>query len=73
MTNQRIAKRVEKWLVRLIIIQFICLVIAQIIMQNHTWAPYVNKAIKDEGVVKDSSQTPVETMVQQSPLWYDNK
>lgn len=64
---------IEKWLIKLIIIQFICLIIGQVLVQHHNLAPYVNKTIKEEGVVKNTTQTATETMEQVRSIWYHNK
>lgn len=64
---------VEGWLIKLIIIQFICLIIGQFLMQYHSLTPYLNKTIRDEGVVKQTPTPAIETMVRQRSLWYYNK
>ncbi|GGH79056.1 hypothetical protein JOD43_001649 [Pullulanibacillus pueri] len=64
-------KTVEKWLVRLVIIQFIALIMAQFMMKHHTLSPYLNKAVRYEGVFEPKESKTLDT-IQQSPyMWYD--
>ncbi|MBM7661225.1 hypothetical protein JOC85_001997 [Bacillus mesophilus] len=57
-------KHVERIIVKLVVIQIICLVIAQFIMTNHQLSPYLSKVIEYEGVTKDSYSKVVETFDQ---------
>lgn len=64
-------KRVEKWLIRLTVIQFIALLIAQILMAHAVWTPYLNQAVRDEGVLKTKQTDTVNTMEESPAVWYD--
>jgi hypothetical protein len=57
-------KRVEGIIIKLIIIQFLCLLIAQWILQNEELATHFNKSIYFEGVVNGSYTNAVETLDQ---------
>jgi hypothetical protein len=57
-------KHFERILVKLVVVQFICLVIAQVVMTNHQLSPYLSKVIEYEGVTKDSFSKVVETFDQ---------
>jgi hypothetical protein len=57
-------KRLERILVKLVVIQLICLVVAQIIMLNNQISPFLSKVIQYEGVTKDSFTKVVETFDQ---------
>jgi hypothetical protein len=59
-----IMKRLERILVKLVVIQLICLVVAQIIMMNNQISPFLSKVIQYEGVTKDSFTKVVETFDQ---------
>lgn len=57
-------KRIERILVKLVVIQFICLVLAQIIMMNQDISPFLSKVVQYEGVTKDSFSKVIETFDQ---------
>ncbi|WP_456278522.1 YpfB family protein [Bacillus sp. AK128] len=57
-------KNIERVLVKLVVVQIICLVIAQVIMTNHQLSPYLSKVVEYEGVTKDSYSKVVETFDQ---------
>ena len=69
--KSNLPKTIEKWILRLVVIQFIALVISQFIMSHQALSPYLNKAIRSEGVF-DQEHTNTVQIIQQSPyLWYD--
>lgn len=70
--NQDWTKTIEKWLLRLVIIQFCVLLIGQILMSKPAWTPYLNRAIQDEGVIKTKQTETVKTMEEPPAVWYDN-
>jgi hypothetical protein len=57
-------KHIERILVKLVFIQLICLLLAQIMMMNHQLSPFLSKVIQYEGVTKDSYSKVVETFDQ---------
>lgn len=57
-------KRFEGIIIKLIIIQFICMIIAQWILQNENLAMHFNKSIYYEGVVNGEHSKAVETLDQ---------
>ncbi|MBM6619886.1 YpfB family protein [Bacillus suaedaesalsae] len=57
-------KRFESILVKLVIIQFIFLIVAQFVMMNGQVSPYLSKVIQYEGVTKDTYTKIVETFNQ---------
>jgi hypothetical protein len=65
------AERLEKWLIRLTVIQFVALIIAQILMNHAVWTPYLNQAVRDEGVLKTKKTDTVNTMEESPAVWYD--
>ncbi|MFZ3588628.1 YpfB family protein [Bacillus sp. DJP31] len=54
-------KHIERILMKVVVIQIICLVIAQVIMMNHQLSPFLSKVIQYEGVTKDTYTKVVET------------
>ena len=65
-------KVVEKWIIRLVIIQFVILVIAQVMMAHRNFTPYLNKAVRYEGVIQPVKDMLTESVEQQARLWYHN-
>jgi hypothetical protein len=57
-------KRAEDIIIKLIIIQLICMIIAQLIIQNEELSVHFNKSIYYEGVVNGSHSETVETLDQ---------
>jgi hypothetical protein len=57
-------KHIERILVKIVFIQLICLLVAQIMMMNHQLSPFLSKVIQYEGVTKDSYSKVVETFDQ---------
>ncbi|WP_246942238.1 YpfB family protein [Bacillus pinisoli] len=57
-------KNIERILIKIVFIQIICLVAAQVMMTNHQISPYLSKVIQYEGVTKDSYSKVVETFDQ---------
>lgn len=57
-------KRFEGILVKFVIIQFIFLIVAQLVMMNGQVSPYLSKVIQYEGVTKDTYTKIVETFNQ---------
>lgn len=70
--NQEWVKQVEKWLIRLMVIQGLVLILGQLLMNHAAWSPYLNKAIQEEGVIKTKPAKSVVTMEQSPVVWYDN-
>lgn len=70
--NQEWVKSVEKWLIRLAVIQGLVLLFGQILINHESWSPYLNKAIQDEGVFKTNKPQTLQTMEQSPVVWYDN-
>lgn len=70
--NQEWVKNVEKWLIRLVVIQGVALLFGQILINHESWSPYLNKAIQDEGVFKIKKPMTVKTMEESPVVWYDN-
>ncbi len=64
-------EKIEKWLIRLAIIQCLVLVIGQVLMSHTAWTPYLNQAVQDEGVLKYKNSNTVQTMEQTPAVWYD--
>lgn len=54
-------KRFERILIKLAIIQFVFLLIAQILLQYSPITPYITRMIKYEGVDKSKSTQIIET------------
>ncbi len=52
---------IERILVKVIVIQFICLLIAQVVMTNNKISPLLSKVIHYEGVTKDTYTKVIET------------
>lgn len=69
--NQDWTRAIEKWLLRLVIIQCVALIIGQILMSKQALTPYLNRAIQDEGVLKTKPIDPVKTMERAPSVWYD--
>jgi len=63
------AKWVEKWLIRLCVIHLILLIIAQFLMAHRAWTPYLNKAVRYEGVFGTTSKQ-TESVDEPIGLWY---
>jgi hypothetical protein len=57
-------KRFESLLIKLVFIQFIFLVLAQLLLMNGEISPFLSKVIQYEGVTKDSHSKIVETFDQ---------
>lgn len=57
-------RRFEGILVKFVIIQFIFLIVAQLVMMNGQVSPYLSKVIQYEGVTKDTYTKIVETFNQ---------
>jgi hypothetical protein len=57
-------KRFERILIKLIVIQFIALVCAQILVQNATIQPYISRVVQYEGVNKITISEWLETFSQ---------
>ncbi|EMT47360.1 MULTISPECIES: YpfB family protein [Anoxybacillus] len=57
-------KTIERMLWKLAIIQFIFLCIAQYVVFHSSFAPYVVKVIRYEGVMKNSETKTIETFDQ---------
>jgi|GEM_PF-1713527 len=66
-------KQVEKWLLRLALVQLLALIIAQLMMNHLTISPYLNKAIRYEGVYKAKPSKALSTIQQRFFMWYDEK
>ncbi|WEG11393.1 DUF5359 family protein [Pullulanibacillus sp. KACC 23026] len=66
-------KSVERWLLRLVVIQGIVLIIGQILIGHQTWTPFLNRAVQDEGVLKNTHSDTVKTMEQSPAVWYDKQ
>lgn len=57
-------KHIERILLKVVIIQFICLVLAQVVMMNQHISPFLSKVIHYEGVTKDTYTRVIETFDQ---------
>ncbi|MCM3163125.1 MULTISPECIES: YpfB family protein [Bacillaceae] len=57
-------KRFERILIKLIVIQFIALVCAQVLIQNTTVQPYLSRVVQYEGVNKITITEWLETFSQ---------
>ncbi|WP_017755604.1 YpfB family protein [Calidifontibacillus oryziterrae] len=53
---------IEKYILRFIVLHFILLIISQWLLSYQSLAPYLNKIIYYEGVMKDQYTEIVETM-----------
>ncbi|GGE38600.1 hypothetical protein GCM10011391_16770 [Pullulanibacillus camelliae] len=67
------AKSVEKWILRLVFVQLLALIIAQVMMSHLTVSPYLNKAVRYEGVYKTKQSKATDTIQQTPYMWYDEK
>ncbi len=63
-------KKYESVLLRLACIQFVFLIIAQMILYKKEIAPYVSKTIFSEGVFREYVYRTLETLDQLTTLWY---
>lgn len=55
-------KKVEKYIIKLLILHFIFLFIGQYLISNEEIAPFVSKMIYYEGVMRDQHTEIIETM-----------
>lgn len=69
--NQDWTEKVEKWLIRLVVIQCLVLFIGQLLMSHPAWTPYLNRAVQDEGVLKTKKTDTIQTMEPSPAVWYD--
>ncbi|MFD1738575.1 YpfB family protein [Bacillus salitolerans] len=58
-------KRFESFLIKLVFVQLIFLVLAQLLLTNQDISPYLSKVIHYEGVTKDTYSKILETFDQQ--------
>jgi uncharacterized protein YpmB len=65
-------KTIEKWIIRLVVIQFIFLVVAQILMFHRSITPYLNKAVRHEGVIQPVKDIATESVDEPISMWYHN-
>jgi hypothetical protein len=56
--------RIEHLIIKLTVIQFVFLIIAQWLVQQNDWAVHLNKTFYYEGVVQDIQTKIVETLDQ---------
>jgi hypothetical protein len=63
-------KTVETWLIRLIIIHFMLLLAGQYLMANAKIKPYLNKAVRVEGVFDRSVKAPAVSVERLPQIWY---
>lgn len=63
-------KTIEKWIIRLVFIQFIVLVAAQVLMSHRDMTPFLNKAVRHEGVIKPVKDGAAESVDQPIIMWY---
>jgi len=63
-------KTTEKWLIRLVLIQFIVLIAGQFLMYHRDYSPYLNKAIRSEGVIEPVKKMTSESVESPIMLWY---
>ncbi|WP_085523531.1 DUF5359 family protein [Tuberibacillus sp. Marseille-P3662] len=64
-------KQIEKWILRLVCIQFVILMIGQLLVTQEQMAPYINKAVRYEGVIGEKQTKAVKTMEEAPIMWYD--
>ncbi|NSL52317.1 YpfB family protein [Calidifontibacillus erzurumensis] len=55
-------KKVEKYIIKFLILHFIFLIIGQCLISNKQLAPFVSKMIYYEGVMRDEHTEIIETM-----------
>ncbi|MGM7701697.1 YpfB family protein [Pseudalkalibacillus sp. Hm43] len=66
-------KRTERLFTKLIICQFIFLIIAQLVLANPGLRTYMNKVYQYEGIHNGHRGETVETIDHSSDLWYDGR
>jgi len=71
--NKTGAQQVEKWLLYLVLVQLLALIIAQLTMSHLAVAPYLNRAIRYEGVYEAKPSRSMDTIQHRSYMWYDKK
>lgn len=64
-------KKVERLMIKLIICQFIFMIIAQWILYDTDLKTYLNRVYQYEGIHKGQVGETVETIDRSSDLWYD--
>lgn len=64
-------KRIEAVLIKLVIVQFIFLLLAQMLLSKKELSPYLSRTIFSEGVFLEAVVRVVQTLDQLPSIWYD--
>jgi hypothetical protein len=66
-------KRMERMIIKLIICQFIFLILAQWVLFDEELRTYLNRVYQYEGIHKGHESETLETIDHQNDLWYDKR